>query len=112
MTIATKIYTKLFGTLVGTDEFGNRYYKNSSSGPNRKSKRWVVYKGMAEPSKVPASWHGWLHYTIDEVLTERYEWQKPHTPNLTGTVNAYFPTSKDGKRKNVASDYEAWNPNN
>jgi NADH:ubiquinone oxidoreductase subunit len=111
MTIATKIYTKLFGKLVGIDEFGNRYYKKKSSYSDKKSKRWVVYKGLAEPSKVPSSWHGWLHYTIDEPLQYEHAWQKPHTPNLTGTPNAYSPTDNEGKRKKTSCDYEAWSPN-
>ncbi|MDA0781025.1 MAG: NADH:ubiquinone oxidoreductase subunit NDUFA12 [Rickettsiales bacterium] len=113
MTIATKIHTKLRGKLIGTDEFGNRYFEDKKTDYSGKKKRWVLYKGMAEPSKVPPSWHGWLHYTTDNIPDEQYKWQKPHTPNLTGTKNAYFPAgheSKGGVRNKVASDYEAWKP--
>jgi len=114
MTIATKLYTKLKGTYVGTDEFGNKYYKGRKADTSGRIKRWVMYNGMAEPSKVPPSWHGWLHYTTDDIPDENYKWQKPHTPNLTGTKNAYFPSgheSKGGIRNKVSSDYEAWQPN-
>lgn len=114
MTIATKLFTFLNGKLVGTDEFGNRYYQSKKLNNDSRKKRWVVYKGLAEPSKVPANWHGWLHYTTDEVLKTTNDWQKPHLPNLTGTDNAYLPSGHDKKgsiRKKTASDYESWNPN-
>ena len=113
MTIGTRIFTKLRGQLVGQDEFGNRYFQHKKVSANGKKKRWVMYKGMAEPSKVPPSWHGWLHYTTDEVLDKKYDWQKAATPNLTGTDLAYFPPGskqKGGKREDVSSDYEAWEP--
>lgn len=114
MTIGTKIFTKLRGSFVGSDEFGNKYYVDKKADANGKKKRWVMYNGMAEPSKVPPSWHGWLHYTTDKISQESHKWQKPHTPNLTGTKNAYFPAghqSKGGVRNKVASDYQAWQPN-
>lgn len=109
MTIGTKIFTRLRGRLVGKDEFGNKYYEDKKP----TGKRWVLFKGMAEPSKVPASWHGWLHGTTDKVLDGCYDWQKPHMPNLTGTKNAYFPTGhkkKGGLRSKATGDYEAWQP--
>ena len=78
--------------LIGIDEFGNRYCKKM-----RKDKeiRFVKYKGLAEPSKVPCMWHAWLHYMItdNEVLNiKKLPWQKRHTPNLTGTKYAYYPS--------------------
>lgn len=112
MTIATRIFTKLRGSFVGADEFGNRYYEDRIATGSKK-KRWVIYKGLAEPSKVPPSWHGWLHYTTDEILDKTYEWQKPYTPNATATANAHFPAGhkkKGGVRNKVSADYEAWKP--
>jgi len=113
MTIGTRIFTKLRGQFVGEDEFGNRYYQDKKTNTNGRKKRWVMYNGMAEPSKVPPSWHGWLHYTTDEILENKYDWQKAATPNLTGTSFAYYPAGakqKVGERKKVSSDYEAWEP--
>lgn len=113
MTIATRIFTKFKGQLVGTDEFGNRYYQLKKADKFGRFKRWVMYDGIAEPSKVPPAWHGWLHYTTNEVKTDKYNWQKEHTPNLTGTKNANFPKGDArsvGQREKVASDYHAWNP--
>ncbi len=111
MHISTTLYTLFFGKLVGSDEFGNRYYKNRKCFENTKTRRWVVYKGLAEPSKVPPKWHGWLHYTFDAPLEDRnYDWQENFVPNLTGTKLAYNPPGKIGKRAKATGDYEAWKP--
>lgn len=120
MTITTRLYTAFFGQLVGTDAFGNRYYTRKGSGvadKRKKTRRWVLYNGLAEPSKVPAEWHGWLHYTFDtppgERPTAKYSWQKPHLPNLTGTKGAYVPPGhllRGAHRAPTTSDYEAWKP--
>lgn len=117
MTITTRIYTYFNGTLVGTDAFGNRYFTEKKAAKDAKAKRWVLYKGIAEPSKVPAKWFGWLHYTTDKVPSitdnQHYDWEKPHLPNLTGTKNSYAP---DGSLRGAAihakstADYEAWQP--
>src|SRR5581483_8475246 len=125
MTITTRLYTAFFGQLVGIDQFGNRYYlrqgrthgDSSVADPRKREKRWVMYKGIAEPSKVPPEWHGWLHYTFDQPPTERhiprYSWMKPHLPNLTGTKGAYVPPGhllRGAQRSSTTSDYEAWKP--
>lgn len=118
MTITTRLYTYFKGTNVGDDIFGNRYFTESKAPKQGRAKRWVLYKGMAEPSKVPADWFGWLHYTTDVVPSTQskahhHAWEKQHVPNLTGTKRAYAPT---GSLRGVArhdkstADYEAWKP--
>lgn len=117
-TIGTRLFTWFKGRHVGTDAFGNRYYEargSAKQGIHRK--RWVMYRGIPEPSKVPAHWHGWLHYTIADVpretLAKRYPWQKPHLPNLTGTTGRYLPQGhllKGGARAANTADYTAWKP--
>ncbi len=98
---------------IGTDEFGNEYFQHKKNG-----KRFVIYKGIVEPSKIPAEWHGWIHHNIKHPpthsKTHKYHWQKIHLPNLTGTKNSYAPKghlASGGIREEVSSDYEAWNPN-
>jgi len=121
MTITTRLHTFFHGRLVGTDQFGNRYYTEKRAIKNqdqrKHAKRWVIYKGKAEPSKVPPQWHGWLHYTLDAPLTQpdqpHYIWEKPYIPNLTGTTGAYMPPGhllKGGQRATSTSDYEPWKP--
>jgi NADH:ubiquinone oxidoreductase subunit len=65
MTIGTWLFTKMRGALVGSDAEGNRYFQDKRVIAGRRRKRWVIYNGIAEASRVPADWHGWLHYTTD-----------------------------------------------
>lgn len=107
------------GVKVGEDALGNSYYEardNSDSYDHRK-RRWVIYSGYAEASKVPAEWHGWLHYTFDELPTDnplpRQVWEKDHEPNLTGTLGAWRPKgslSRSGVRPRATGDYQPWTP--
>jgi NADH:ubiquinone oxidoreductase subunit len=117
MHIGTLFYTWFKGEIVGADEFGNQYYKAKTDSLNGKLRRWVLYKGENDASKIPPEWHAWLHYTTDEPLTEqsiraRY-WQKTHIKNLTGTSEAYHPlghTNKKNKRLAATVDYNSWQP--
>lgn len=117
-TIGTRIYTALKGKFVGEDAYGNKYYEAKAElTAEYKKKRWVIYKGLAEPSKVPPTWHGWLHYTSDVIPSEShgmpYAWIKEAQPNLTGTTLAYIPpghVNRGGKRAATVADYEPWKP--
>lgn len=111
-TYGTRLYTMRYGTLVGDDELGNRYYRNADA-----SKRWVIYRDLAEASKVPPEWHGWLHYTVDVLPSEEnyspYPWEKAHRPNMTGSSGAYRPRGSTmvlGDRPPATGDYEPWKP--
>ena len=117
MTLATRLYTWLRGTYVGSDPYGNRYYRAPSRIQGRKERRWVIYKGEPEASKVPPEWHGWLHYMVDTPPTQdSYEsrpWEKPHRMNMTGTPGAYRPPGSilaSGKRPEATGDYKPWRP--
>ncbi len=114
--IGTYLYTWLHGAQVGTDEFGNRYYHYKKE-LNGRERRWVLYKGKKEASKVPPEWHAWLHHTtaapLSEAAAQPVDWQQPYVPNLTGTLNAYHPAGSDargGRRARTSGDYEAWTP--
>jgi NADH:ubiquinone oxidoreductase subunit len=124
MTLGTRLYTWWCGELVGTDQFGNRYFREKSrkalikgGGLESRDRRWVLYVGMAEPSKVPAEWHGWLHHITDAVPVNdpaaRRPWQKEHLPNLSGTALAYRPPGsvlRGGRRDKATGDYQPWTP--
>jgi NADH dehydrogenase len=105
-TAGTFIYTLLFGKLMGTDSFKNRYYSNS------KGKRWVIYKNIVESSKIPPEWHLWIHFLTRNVPVNnmrKFSWQKEHEENFTGTNKAYKPDgslSNDAKKNNKR--YENW----
>ena len=116
MTIGTWLFTKRRGELVGTDGEGNRYYLDKRIIPGLRRKRWVIYNGVAEASRVPPEWHGWLHHTTDVLPTAggepRQSWQKEHVPNLTGTDHAYRPPghSSLATGDKPKPPYEAWRP--
>jgi len=97
------------GRLVGTDAQGNRYYEDRKATRYGKPRRWVMYKGGAEASKIPPGWHGWLHYTASGPPEDRSPcvWEKAHLPNVTGTSRAHQPK---GAQKTASGDYEPWTP--
>lgn len=109
-TIGTQLFTWRKGQKVGEDDQGNVYYQTRDG-----KRRWVIFDGYAEASRVSPDWHGWLHHTFDNTPASKplahKAWEKPHQPNLTGTVAAYAPA---GSIRRAApadrSDYEAWRP--
>ena len=111
-TVGTRLFTARNGQKVGEDEQGNQFYQTRDG-----KRRWVIYNGVAEASRVSPDWHGWLHHTFDEPPSDkplpRKAWEKDHIPNLTGTGAAYRPPGSvitPAKRPRVAGDYEAWQP--
>lgn len=106
------------GEYVGTDGFGNKYYRGKAKKGYNHERRWVVYSGDIEASSIPPEWHGWMHHQTDIVpLSDspsfRRPWQKPYTPNATATPQAYRPKGHvlaGGKRDRATGDYEAWTP--
>ncbi len=117
MTLGTRLYTLLFGELVGEDELGNRYFRGKRAGAHRRGRRWVLYSGEAEASRVPPEWHAWLHHMVEHPPSDRpprrYPWQKQYEPNLTGTPAAYHPPGHEyegGQRPTTTGDYEPWRP--
>ena len=109
-TLNTQLFTWRKGVRVGEDDLGNVYYQN-----REKTKRWVVYNGEIEASKISPDWHGWMHHTWDEPPTDKplahKSWEKPHQENLTGTALAYAPAGSIRRAEPAdRSDYEAWVP--
>ncbi|MEM6888794.1 MAG: NADH:ubiquinone oxidoreductase subunit NDUFA12 [Pseudomonadota bacterium] len=109
-TLNTQLWTWRNGVRVGEDSQGNVFYENKD-----KSRRWVIYNGEAEASRVDPDWHGWLHHTYQNPPTDQplahKDWEKPHRENLTGTALAYAPKGSL-RQANPAPrrDYEAWTP--
>tara|TARA_B100001250_G_scaffold410885_1_gene438246 strand:- start:349 stop:708 length:360 start_codon:yes stop_codon:yes gene_type:complete len=102
-TLGTRIQTIFFGKYVGKDDLGNKYYKNKSG------KRWVIYNGEVEASKIPNEWYCWIHHINNRIENlhdfKKYDWQKDHLPNQTGSDNSYNPK----KNKNaLKKKYTSW----
>ena len=109
-TLNTAIYTSRKGVKVGEDSQGNVFYETRDG-----KRRWVMFNGEAEASRVDPDWHGWLHHTFKEPPTERplvhNSWEKPHKENLTGSALAYAPAgSIRAQTPADRQDYEAWTP--
>jgi len=121
-TIGTSIWSSLNGEQVGTDAQGNKYYRGKK--PVKagqpfagRERRWVIYAGANDASRVPAEWHGWLHGSFDgppeSNLPPPRIWEVDYTPNATGTAQAYRPAGaleRGGTRAAATGDYEAWTP--
>lgn len=109
-TIGTQLFTWRNGQKVGEDDQGNVFYQTAGG-----KRRWVIYNGEMEASRVSPDWHGWLHFTWNEPPSEvplkHKPWEKPHQENLTGTDAAYAPPGSI-RRPTPAprADYEAWQP--
>jgi NADH:ubiquinone oxidoreductase subunit len=111
-TLGTRLWTARHGDLVGRDEMGNTFYQTADG-----RKRWVIYSGEAEASRVSPDWHGWLHHTFDDAPDgghlPRKPWERDHRPNLTGTEGAYHPPGSivlPAERNRARGDYEPWLP--
>jgi NADH:ubiquinone oxidoreductase subunit len=94
----------------GEDEQGNVYYQTRDG-----KRRWVIYNGECQASRISPEWHGWMHFTWDETPSEaplaHKAWELPHKENLTGTAGAYLPAGSLRRAAPVKRhDYEAWQP--
>ncbi|MBB3983382.1 NADH:ubiquinone oxidoreductase subunit [Sphingobium fontiphilum] len=115
-TFGTWLNTVRKGAKVGEDHQGNIYYEGGVD-VHGNPRRWVIYNGANDSSRVPAEWHGWLHHSIEGMpescLPPPRVWEKDSAPNATGTANAYRPSGaleKGGQRQKATGDYEAWSP--
>ena len=119
-TWGTYWYTRRKGERVGHDDGGNIYYRamgpliDPSTGPER---RWVIFAGETDASRIPPEWRSWLTHTHDIPPSQQSykprDWQKPHLPNMTGTAAAYHPPGSaysPGGRGPASADYVAWSP--
>ncbi len=109
-THGTQLFTWRKGVRVGSDGQGNVFYRTKDD-----SRRWVIFNGPIEASRVDPDWHGWLHRTWDQSPTDKpllhKAWEQPHQENLTGSALAYAPAGSIRRSEQTAqSDYEAWSP--
>ncbi len=112
-TFGTWLGTKLGGVTVGQDEAGNRYFEAARS-VNGLKRRWVIYAGSNDASRIPPEWHSWIHHQIeglpDTSLPAPRVWEAPAAANMTGTDAAYRPAGAGPNRALATGDYQAWSP--
>ena len=109
----TAIFSRRHGREVGRDDLGNVYFE----GRKNPARRWVIYDGSNDGSRVPPNWQMWLRGTIDDLpgkaLPAARRFQKDPEPNLTGTMAAFRPDGSlaSGRVRPAATgDYEPWTP--
>lgn len=98
------------GTLVGTDQFGNKYYENPYYFVPRN--RWVEFNEEKwldyNASQIPPEWHRWMtHMTEYPPTVEKpvkHGWMMEYVENKTGTSEAYMPHST------VKPKIQSWSP--
>ena len=105
-----------YGTLMGTDRFGNEYY---SGGNEFNRERYVIYKnkkqnyGGFDASQIPPEWHSWIH-RISDTVPKSYQVEKQQgiipfyetfKENLTLDEKARFKT-----KSTVPPKIEMWHP--
>jgi NADH:ubiquinone oxidoreductase subunit len=112
-TLNTRFYTWRKGEQVGSDAAGNIYYRSPSAIPDSiPERRWVIYNGYSEGSKVPPG----LHHRMDAPPKDGdyvpREWEKPHHENLTGTSRSYRPPGSivGQTPRPPKPEYQAWRP--
>ena len=108
----TRLHSWRNGREVGADAAGTAYFEGRKDG-----RRWVIYAGSNDVSRVPPEWYAWLTRQIDAVPDEALPPPPPFlraaTPNLTGTPLAYRPSGaleRGGHRAAATGDYQAWTP--
>jgi NADH:ubiquinone oxidoreductase subunit len=113
----TVLKTWLSGEHVGTDQYGNRYYRRKRGRSWRDEKRWVVFARDAEPTEIPPGWVGWLHRRLEHAPSEQElpppKFERERATVATGTGLAYRPPGsvlRGGRRSPATGDYEAWRP--
>ncbi len=111
-TLGTALYSWRQGRKVGADDTGNLYFE-----ARKGRRRWVMYNGSNDVSRVPPDWYAWLTRQIDDVpdkaLPPAPKFLKAATANLTGTAQAYRPSGaleRGGRRQAASGDYQAWTP--
>ena len=112
-TIGTSLWSSLHGEEVGRDEAGNIYYRHKKD----PARRWVIYEGANDGSRVPPAWQAWLRGTIadlpEKALPPIRKFQRKPEPNLTGTMAAFRPDGALGSgkvRPAATGDYQPWTP--
>ncbi|QPG76708.1 hypothetical protein FOA43_004102 [Brettanomyces nanus] len=89
------------GTLVGIDDYGNKYYETKNPDEIHMRTRWVEYKDFWRPdaSHVQPGWHFWLAYGTDtrpnqlkpEQIAERHVNEIVHPISFSCTRGSYVP---------------------
>ena len=110
-TLGTKLFTFLRGKKVGIDNENNKFYVHKKNS----QKRWIIYNGLMDASRIPAEWHDWIHHRTDEIPNEsdkKLNWYKIHKENVFS-----IPMKPNNRSLNLSNAvsiivYESWKQHN
>lgn len=112
----TSIKLLFTAKFIGEDEYKNRYFESKHKDYLGRTKRFCIFHGIVEASKIPADWHAWMHHTTNSPIQyKKLFWMKSHMPDTTGTLHAFIPNTHThynvyGKSHlNKIQDYTPWN---
>ena len=110
MQIINVILIKIFSEKIGTDQIGNSYFESRRKDHIGRKRRFVVYKGIPEPTKIPSEWYSWLHHLTNLIPgpnNNSYNWQKIRESNKTGLNSSDTPPIISWTKK---CNYVKWQP--
>jgi len=120
--ILMQINCLIFGTKVGTDIFGNKYFELKTKNYWGVKKRICLYNGIPEASKISAEWLGWMHYKYSNIPSIKTKSSLAKMPIaslskfriLSSRAKSYKPDdaiveSKPSQNQN-AKPFALWNP--
>ena len=113
--LGTRLVGWRTGREVGRDAQGNVYFVAK---PGRRERRWVIYNGEPEASRIPPEWHLWLHKTVDDDagrgaaegarLGEAVGAQPDRHPGGAPAIGQ--PRGRRERGREATGDYQAWTP--
>lgn len=118
----------LFGKKVGEDQYKNKYYVLAFKNYLGKHKRFCLFYGLPEATKVPPNWADWMahrtNFAPSSSYTPKYSWIMPSLPMLTlskykyrqlkhSKYNSVFDVIPrlNLQNKTGVRSYKAWSPN-
>jgi NADH:ubiquinone oxidoreductase subunit len=116
MQVLTLLWARFKGKEVGHDEFGNRYFEMRQADYWGKNRRICIYNGNPEATKIPAEWHGWMHYKYNfetvKKLENKYIWQSKHIPLISDVLDKVTARLKGTRtqRQKEQRRYDSWKP--
>lgn len=116
MKFLVRIYLNFAGTKVGVDDYGNKYFELKRTDSFGRKKRYCLYNGKPEASKISPEWFPFMHYQIEasDVIKNRkqYKWQRNALPDLTLSEIKYLPKNHPlfDEERNLYNAKGAGNP--
>ena len=95
---------------MGEDSLGNVYYEGGRDTAGN-PRRWVIYNGINDTSRIAPEWFSWLHHQVADVpersLPAR-RWRSPPRPRRHAGGRALRRTGRTGPRASGVPTWSWW----